>query len=61
MKMSDQLDIPTALTPGKEPAITVDEHIKRALQPIWEFKDEKKNVQALQESNYDSPVVYLAA
>jgi hypothetical protein len=60
MKMVDQLDIPTALPAGKEPPVTVDEHVTRALQPVWELKRWEKNIQALQESN-DSPVVHLVA
>jgi hypothetical protein len=38
MKKSDQLDIPTALPPGKEPPVTVDEHVNplnAELNPIY--------------------------
>ena len=61
MKISDQLDISTALPPGKEPPVTGDEHVTRALQPVWELKRWGKNVSALQESNYESPVVHLVS
>ena len=38
----EQLDIPTALPPRREPPVIVDEHVKCDLQPVWELKDEKK-------------------